>query len=150
MLCVIIVVMVMTINVRTYSDLILLPTFEERFEYLKLGGLVGKDTFGYDRYLNQIFYNSYEWRRLRDQIIIRDNGCDLGINGREITGKIYIHHLNPLRKDDIISRSDYLKNPEFLICTSFETHNAIHYGDIRLLPRDPIERKQNDTCPWRH
>lgn len=136
-------------NIRTYSELIALPTFEERFEYLKLSGQVGKDTFGHDRYLNQVFYSSYEWRRLRDEIIIRDNGCDLGIPDRIIHGKIYIHHLNPLGKDDILSRSEYLRNPEFLICTSFETHNAIHYGDVNLLPRDPIERTQYDTCPWR-
>ena len=136
-------------SIKTYSELILLPTFEERFEYLRLNGAVGKDTFGYDRYLNQAFYTSYEWKKIRDQIIIRDNGCDLGIPGREIGRRIYIHHINPLRKDDIVSHSEYLRNPEFLICASFETHNAIHYGDINLLPRDPIERKPNDTCPWR-
>lgn len=136
-------------NIKTYSELILLPTFEERFEYLKLRGSVGRDTFGHDRYLNQIFYTSKEWKRLRDEIIIRDNGCDLGIEGREIGGKIYIHHLNPLGANDILTRSEYLMNPEYLICVSFETHNAIHYGDINLLPRDPIERKPNDTCPWR-
>lgn len=135
--------------IRTYSELIALPTFEERFEYLKLSGSVGKNTFGHDRYLNQVFYSSYEWRKLRDEIIIRDNGCDLGVSDRIIYGKIYIHHINPLRKDDIISRSEYLRNPDFLICTSFETHNAIHYGDINLLPRDPIERTKNDTCPWK-
>ena len=136
-------------SIKTYSELILLPTFEERFEYLRLNGAVGKDTFGYDRYLNQVFYTSYEWKKIRDQIIIRDNGCDLGIPGREIGRRIYIHHINPLRKDDIVSHSEYLRNPEFLICASFETHNAIHYGDINLLPRDPVERKPNDTCPWR-
>ena len=136
-------------SIKTYSELILLPTFEERFEYLRLNGAVGKDTFGYDRYLNQAFYTSYEWKKIRDQIIIRDNGCDLGIPGREIGRRIYIHHINPLRKDDIVSHSEYLRNPEFLICTSFKTHNAIHYGDINLLPRDPVERKPNDTCPWR-
>lgn len=136
-------------SIKTYSELILLPTFEERFDYLRLNGAVGKDTFGYDRYLNQAFYTSYEWKKIRDQIIIRDNGCDLGIPGREIGRRIYIHHINPLRKDDIVSHSEYLRNPEFLICASFETHNAIHYGDINLLPRDPIERKPNDTCPWR-
>lgn len=136
-------------SIKTYSELIRLPTFEERFEYLKLKGSVGKDTFGHDRYLNQVFYTSQEWRRLRDKIIIRDNGCDLGIEGREIGGKIYIHHLNPLAVKDILAHSEYLVNPEYLICTSFETHNAIHYGDINLLPRNPIERKRNDTCPWR-
>lgn len=136
-------------NIRTYSQLIRLPTFEDRFEYLKLKGSVGKDTFGHDRYLNQVFYSSMEWRRLRDEIIIRDNGCDLGIEGRQIGGKVYIHHLNPLGVNDILTHSEYLVNPEYLICVSFETHNAIHYGDINLLPRDPIERKRNDTCPWR-
>lgn len=136
-------------SIKTYSELIRLPTFEDRFEYLKLKGSVGKDTFGHDRYLNQVFYSSTEWRRLRDEIIIRDNGCDLGVEGREIGGKVYIHHLNPLGVNDILTHSEYLMNPEYLICTSFETHNAIHYGDINLLPRDPIERKRNDTCPWR-
>ena len=136
-------------SIRTYSQLIRLPTFEDRFEYLKLKGSVGKDTFGHDRYLNQVFYSSMEWRRLRDEIIIRDNGCDLGIEGRAIGGKVYIHHLNPLDTNDILTHSEYLVNPEYLICVSFETHNAIHYGDINLLPRDPIERKRNDTCPWR-
>lgn len=136
-------------SIKTYSELVRLPTFEERFEYLKLKGSVGKDTFGHDRYLNQVFYTSQEWRRLRDEIIIRDNGCDLGIEGREIGSKIYIHHLNPLGVNDVLTHSEYLVNPEYLICVSFETHNAIHYGDINLLPRDPIERKQNDTCPWR-
>lgn len=136
-------------SIKTYSELVRLPTFEERFEYLKLKGSVGKDTFGHDRYLNQVFYTSQEWRRLRDEIIIRDNGCDLGVEGREIGGKVYIHHLNPLGVNDILTHSEYLMNPEYLICTSFETHNAIHYGDINLLPRDPIERKRNDTCPWR-
>lgn len=136
-------------SIKTYSELVRLPTFEERFEYLKLKGSVGKDTFGHDRYLNQVFYTSQEWRRLRDEIIIRDNGCDLGIEGREIGGKIYIHHLNPLGVNDVLTHSEYLVNPEYLICVSFETHNAIHYGDIILLPRDPIERKRNDTCPWR-
>ena len=136
-------------SIKTYSQLIRLPTFEDRFEYLKLKGSVGKDTFRHDRYLNQVFYSSMEWRRLRDEIIIRDNGCDLGIEGREIGGKVYIHHLNPLGANDILTHSEYLVNPEYLICVSFETHNAIHYGDINLLPRDPIERKRNDTCPWR-
>lgn len=136
-------------SIRTYSQLIHLPTFEDRFEYLKLKGSVGKDTFGHDRYLNQVFYSSMEWRRLRDEIIIRDNGCDLGIEGRQIVGKVYIHHLNPLDVNDILTHNEYLVNPEYLICVSFETHNAIHYGDINLLPRDPIERKRNDTCPWR-
>ena len=138
-------------NIRTYSELSKLKTFEERFEYLKLGGAVGKDTFGYDRYLNQIFYSTPEWKALRNSIIVRDNGCDLGVPGREITGnKIIIHHLNPITKADLLNRSEYLMNPEYLITTTHETHNAIHYGDDELLMKDPIERSKNDTCPWRH
>lgn len=136
-------------NIRTYSELITLPTFEARYEYLKLHGEVGKETFGFDRYLNQAFYKYPEWRKTRDLVIIRDNGCDLGIEGREIRGKILIHHMNPITKEDILSRSDYLLNPEYLICTIKRTHDAIHYGDENLLAKDPIERKPNDTCPWR-
>lgn len=136
--------------IRTYTDLIAIPTFVERFEYLKLMGSVGADTFGYDRYLNQIFYTTREWRHLRDQVILRDMGRDLAMEGYEIHGKIYIHHLNPISKDDIIERSDYLMNPEFLVCTSFETHNAIHYGNADNLRSVPIERRANDTCPWKH
>lgn len=136
-------------NIRTYSELITLPTFEARYEYLKLHGEVGKETFGFDRYLNQAFYKYPEWRKARDLVIIRDNGCDLGIEGREIRGKILIHHMNPITKEDILSRSEYLLNPEYLICTIKRTHDAIHYGDESLLAKDPIERKPNDTCPWR-
>lgn len=136
--------------IRTYTDLIAIPTFVERFEYLKLMGSVGADTFGYDRYLNQIFYTTREWRHLRDQVILRDMGRDLAMEGYEIHGKIYIHHLNPISKDDIIERSEYLMNPEFLVCTSFETHNAIHYGNADNLRSVPIERRTNDTCPWKH
>lgn len=136
--------------IRTYTDLIAIPTFVERFEYLKLMGSVGADTFGYDRYLNQIFYTTCEWRHLRDQVILRDMGRDLAMEGYEIHGKIYIHHLNPISKDDIIERSEYLMNPEFLVCTSFETHNAIHYGNADNLRSVPIERRANDTCPWKY
>lgn len=136
-------------NIRTYSELITLPTFEARYEYLKLHGEVGKETFGFDRYLNQAFYKYPEWRKARDLVIIRDNGCDLGIEGREIRGKILIHHMNPITKEDILSRSEYLLNPEYLICTIKRTHDAIHYGDESLLAKDPIERRPNDTCPWR-
>lgn len=136
--------------IRTYTDLIAIPTFVERFEYLKLMGSVGADTFGYDRYLNQIFYTTREWRHLRDQVILRDMGRDLAMEGYEIHGKIYIHHLNPISKDDIIERSEYLMNPEFLVCTSFETHNAIHYGNADNLRSVPIERRANDTCPWKY
>lgn len=136
--------------IRTYTDLIAIQTFVDRFEYLKLMGSVGADTFGYDRYLNQIFYTTREWRHLRDQVILRDMGRDLAMEGYEIHGKIYIHHLNPISKDDIIERSEYLMNPEFLVCTSFETHNAIHYGNADNLRSVPIERRANDTCPWKH
>ena len=135
--------------IRTYSELITLPTFEDRYRYLQLNGAVGKDTFGFDRYINQQFYRSKEWQRIRDEVIIRDNACDLGIEGYEIHGRIYVHHMNPIMARDIQSNSDYLMNPEFLICTTHRTHNAIHYGDENLLARAPIERTKNDTCPWR-
>lgn len=137
-------------SIRTYSEIITLPTFKERFEYLRLDGIVGKDTFGFDRYMNQIFYKSKEWQSLRSQIIIRDNGCDLGLEGHEIQGKILIHHMNPITPEDIVNRSEYLLNPDFLISTMLSTHNAIHYGDESLIAKEPIERSKNDTCPWRH
>lgn len=137
-------------NIKTYSELILLPTFEERFEYLRLNGRVGKDTFGFDRYLNQRFYQrSQEWKQIRDYVIVRDNGCDLGIPGHEIYGKILVHHINPLVVGDVIHSTDNLLDPEFLISTSLETHNAIHYGDITKLAVAPTERRKNDTCPWK-
>ena len=136
-------------SIRTYSELISIPTFEERFKYLQLNGNVGAETFGYDRVFNQRFYSSLEWKRLRDEIIFRDNGCDLGILDRRIMGKIFIHHMNPIMLEDIRESSEFLLNPEYLICMSFETHNAIHYGDENLLFKAPIERKQYDTCPWR-
>lgn len=144
-----IMVRVILMIIRTYSEIITLPTFNDRFQYLKLNGQVGESTFGFDRYLNQLFYKSDEWLRLRDQIIIRDNGCDLGIEGREIHGRILIHHMNPIRKEDILNRSRYLLDPEFLICTVKRTHDAIHYGDENLLLTIPKERRKNDTCPWR-
>lgn len=140
----------MTPDVKRYSELITFKTFEERFEYLRLKGVVGNETFGFDRYFNQKFYRSAEWKRLRDQIIVRDNGCDLGMDGYEIHGPIVIHHLNPILLKDIIHQSDFLLNPEFLICTTHETHNAIHYGDDNLIIKPPIERTSNDTCPWKH
>ena len=136
-------------SIRTYSELILLPTFDERYQYLRLSGTVGEETFGFDRYLNQMFYKSKEWKRIRNEVIIRDNGCDLGVLGREIYGKILIHHMNPIRKDDILRRSEYLLDPEYLICTVKNTHDAIHYGDEGLLIRMPKARTKNDTCPWR-
>ena len=139
-----------TTNIRTYSELIQLPTFEERFDYLRLDGVVGKDTFGFDRYLNQQFYRSSEWKRIRNQVIVRDNGCDLGIDEYEIHGRILIHHMNPISIEDLRYMSDLLMNPEYLICVSHRTHNAIHYGDESLIVTAPIERSQNDTCPWRH
>lgn len=136
--------------IRTYSELIALPTFEERYRYLRLGGRVGEETFGFDRYLNQTFYRSDEWKALRDEIIVRDNACDLGIDGREIYGRILIHHMNPITVDDIVKRSRYLLDPEYLITTVKNTHDAIHYGDESLLVTIPRERTRNDTCPWRH
>lgn len=137
--------------IRTYSELIQLPTFEERFEYLKLGGRVGEETFGFDRYLNQVFYGSKEYKSVRNYVIIRDGGCDLAIPDREIiSDKIIIHHMNPITVDDILKRSDFLLNPEYLICTILNTHNAIHYGSSELLQKDPVVRFKNDTCPWRH
>ena len=137
-------------KIRTYSELITLPTFEERYRYLKLSGVVGEQTFGFDRYMNQIFYQSQEWKSIRNHVILRDNGCDLGVEGYEIHGRILIHHMNPITAKDIEHRSDILLNPEYLISTVHNTHNAIHYGDEGLLILAPIERKPNDTCPWRH
>lgn len=136
--------------IKTYSQLIQLPTFEERFRYLKLDGTVGEETFGFDRYLNQVFYSSAEWKKFRRDIIVRDMGCDLGIADREIGGLIMIHHLNPIALEDILKRNvKVLLNPENVICTSANTHRAIHYGDENLLIKAPIERTKNDTCPWR-
>lgn len=137
-------------TIRTYSELITLPTFEERFRYLQLKGAIGEETFGFDRYLNQNFYRSKEWRHIRDEVIVRDCGCDLGVDDREILDNIIVHHMNPVAIEDIIRLTDYLTNPEYLICTSLMTHNAIHYGDESLLITAPIERRPNDTCPWRH
>lgn len=136
-------------SIKTYSELSKLKTFEARFEYLKLKGSVGESTFGFDRYLNQVFYRSQRWKKVRDEVIIRDNGCDLGIEDREIYGKVLIHHMNPITIDDIRNESEFLLNPEFLICVTHDTHNAIHYGDEHLLVRNPVERTKNDTCPWR-
>lgn len=140
----------MRTKIRTYTELSELDSFEARFEYLKLSGSIGKETFGYDRYLNQRFYNSVEWKRIRDKVILRDLGCDLACKDREIYGKILIHHMNPLLPKDIIHLSEYVMNPEYLITTTHETHNAIHYGDISILTTRPVERTKNDTCPWRH
>lgn len=136
-------------SIRCYSELIEIPTFEERFRYLQLNGSVGKDTFGFDRHMNQTFYQSREWKRVRDFVILRDNGCDLGVDGYTIYGKILIHHMNPITVRDIATVSDYLMNPEYLICVTHTTHNAIHYGDENLIPKGPIIRTPNDTCPWK-
>lgn len=135
---------------KSYSELIQFDTFEERFRYLKLDGIVGETTFGFDRYLNQVFYNSPEWKRLRNQIIVRDNGCDLGVDGYLVRGKILIHHINPITIDDIKNKSTRLFDLDNLISTCQNTHNAIHYGDESLIFTMPIERTPNDTCPWKH
>lgn len=135
-------------NLKTYSELITLPTFMDRFNYLKIGGAIGKETFGNNRWVNQRFYQSREWKRVRDFVIVRDNGCDLGIEGLEIPGRIMVHHMNPIALNDIEDSTEFLLNPEFLISVSYDTHNAIHFGDSSLLPKDPIERKPYDTCPW--
>lgn len=137
--------------IRTYSELITLPTFEERFEYLRLDGRIGDQTFGFDRYLNQLFYKDKEWLSIRDEVIVRDQGCDLGIEEYELSKgqRILIHHMNPLTKEDIVRRTKFLLDPEYLITTCHRTHTAIHYGDENLLPSKPIIRTKNDTCPWR-
>ena len=137
-------------SIRTYSELITIPTFEERFEYLQLKGSVGKDTFGYDRHLNQVLYRSPEWKRLRNQIIIRDCGRDLACEGYDIHSKVLIHHLNPITVEDVLARSRKVFDPDNLVCVSHNTHNAIHYGNVDLLITGPIIRTKNDTCPWRH
>lgn len=137
-------------SIRTYSELITLPTFEDRYQYLRLKGRVGEETFGYDRYLNQILYQrSQRWKSIRDFVIIRDEGCDLGMPGHEIADRIIVHHMNPITIADIENERDHIFDPEFLISTSHNTHNAIHYGDESLLIKAPVERYANDTCPWR-
>lgn len=136
-------------SIKTYSEFSGLGTFEERYEYLRLNGVVGAETFGFDRYINQIFYKSREWKAIRDYVIVRDNGCDLGVEGREIFGKILVHHMNPISQKDIEARSVFLLDPEYLISTTHDTHNAIHYGDDTLLIKAPIERSRNDMCPWK-
>lgn len=137
-------------SIRTYSELSKLETLEDRFEYLRLDGTIGEDTFGFDRYLNQMFYKLPEWRKTRRDVIIRDNGCDLGVEGFDIMGPITVHHMNPITKQQILDRDPTLFDPEYLISTSSLVHKAIHYGDSNLLPRDFVERRKNDTCPWRH
>jgi len=134
---------------KKYSELIKIPTFEERFEYLKLKGVVGKDTFGFTRWINQVLYTSTQWRSLRREIIIRDNGNDLACDGFEIYGAMLIHHINTITYDDVVNRNSIIFDPENLITTRLKTHNAIHYGDSKLLSVGPIERTKNDTCPWK-
>ena len=136
-------------NIKTYSEMIKLPTFIERFRYLKLQGTVGEDTFGYDRYLNQILYTSPEWRQFRNVILLRDNGCDLACEGFEIPRYAIIHHINPISLNDIINRNPNLFDPENVVTTVLRTHNALHYGDETQLIIEPVVRTRNDTCPWK-
>jgi hypothetical protein len=133
---------------RVYSELSRLETFEERFEYLKLGGAVGGSTFGFDRYLNQRFYSSREWKSTRDYVIVRDHGCDLGVRGFEIYGELLVHHMNPVQVDDIVHQEAWILEPEYLITTTQRTHNAIHFGTKRLLPKLALERTPGDTKLW--
>lgn len=135
-------------TIRTYSELQRLDTFDERFDYLKLNGLVGRSTFGFDRWINQNFYMSYEWKQARQRVILRDNGCDLGIPGYEIHGGLLIHHINPMIPDDIIHGEEWICDPEYLITTTQNTHNAIHYGADMLLPKVVVARAPNDTKLW--
>lgn len=135
--------------IKRYSELIHLPTFEERYEYLKLTGKVGMDTFGFDRVFNQQFYHSTEWKRVRNYVIARDNGCDLAHPDHPLAKRVLIHHINPISLDDITEATEYLLNPEYLICVSHDTHNAIHYGTVALANQNPLERCPNDTCPWK-
>lgn len=136
-------------TIKTYSELKTLSTFKDRYNYLRLDGIVGEETFGFDRYMNQVFYRSQKWKDVRDFVIIRDNGCDLGIEGHDIRGRILVHHMNPITLRDVERESEFLMDPEYLISTMHSTHNAIHYGDESLLITAPIERSKNDTCPWR-
>ena len=143
------VIQMNTTNIKTYSEMVRLPTFLERYRYLKIGGQVGEGTFGYDRYLNQILYRSSEWKRFRRDIIIRDNGCDLACDGYEIIGKVLIHHIDPITVRDIELRDPKIFDPENVVSVTLNTHNAIHYGDESLLITEPLVRTPNDTCPWK-
>lgn len=134
--------------IRSYTDLQFIDSFEERYRYLALRGTVGDSTFGFDRYINQQFYTSAQWRQLRNHVIVRDNGCDLGIEGYEIHNRVIVHHMNPMTASDISHGDERILNPEFLITTTQRTHNAIHYGDEKLLPRPPVQRKRGDTRLW--
>lgn len=135
-------------QIRSYTELVKLKTFKDRFEYLKLGGLVGKETFGWERIYNQRFYASHEWKEVRRKVIVRDNATDLGCDGYSIPGRIIVHHLNPIKPEDLLDRIDLILDPEYLITTCFRTHNAIHYGDDSILYDDPIIRTPGDTIPW--
>lgn len=134
---------------KTYSELIKIESFEDRFKYVNLVGTIGETTFGGHRYLNQILYQTDKWKSTRREVILRDNGCDLAHKDYEIKGSIYIHHLNPITIDDILEERPCVFDLNNLVCTAFRTHNAIHYGTVELLPKDPINRTKNDTCPWR-
>ena len=134
---------------RTYTELIQLKTFKERYDYLRLGGIVGQNTFGFDRYLNQRFYKSPEWQQIRRDVIIRDEGRDLAMEGYELHGNIYVHHMNPVSIQDLVDVNEWILNPEYLVCASKRTHDAIHFGDESLLPELPKERTLNDMCPWK-
>jgi len=138
----------MSLAIRTFTELKRYKTFDERFDYLSLQGTVAQVTFGFDRYLNQKFYGSKLWKRARDEVIVRDNGCNLGVKGYEIYGRIVVHHMNPITIEDVENVSEYLFNPLYLICTDYDTHLAIHYGDAALLPKTPIIRRPGDTSPW--
>lgn len=140
--------LVMSMKIRTYAELLTISTFEERYKYLALRGEVGRSTFGFDRYLNQDFYRSREWRTARRLVIIRDNGCDMGLDGYEIHDGLYVHHMNPMTAGDIVSGDDTILDPDFLITVTHGTHNAIHYGDENLLPRPLVERMPGDTQLW--
>ena len=138
-------------SLRTYTELIQISSFEERLRYLMLKNNVGVETFGFDRYLNQMFYHSVEWERIKRDVIIRDNGCDLACKDREIHGRIYVHHMNPISKQDILKRTEILLNPEYLVCVCKQTHDAIHYGNDSIIAQNQfVERRPNDTCPWKH
>lgn len=140
----------MSTLIKSYSELLTIPTFEERYRYLRINGSVGEDTFGNERYLNQVLYTSGEWRKFRRKIILRDNGCDLACAGFEIPVRIIVHHINPITVEDVLEKKQKVFDPDNVVCTSYNTHLAIHYGDKDLLVVAPIERSRNDTCPWRH
>ncbi len=140
----------MMTKIRTYSELMSFRTFEERFKYLSIGGSIGIQTFGFDRYLNQDFYNSSAWRSIRNKVIVRDEACDLAIVGRDIFDSIRVHHMNPMTLEDVEQGNPDILNLEFLICTSINTHNALHFGSSKSLTHLPMERRMNDTCPWRN